>query len=194
MPETEKSLQERMTPQERELFEGQRALIGVETAPVKPHSTIWDNGYGGEPVTAVTIRQWADANEDDNPLWRDAEYAARTSWGGIIAPPLFTLALDDAVWPVARLSGQFYQPGLAPQLDRERFPTFRGAMQANTEWDFHEPVRPGDEITVRGQLTELFWKQGSRYRLLFLFGEITFRNQRARLAAKLRTGTVFMFK
>ena len=26
---------------------------------------------------------------DMNPLWRDEEYAKKTRWGGIIAPPAF---------------------------------------------------------------------------------------------------------
>jgi acyl dehydratase len=35
------------------------------------------------------IRHFADGLGDTNPLWTDEEYAKRTKWGGIIAPPCF---------------------------------------------------------------------------------------------------------
>lgn len=33
------------------------------------------------------FRHVAEAYGDDNPLWSDEDYAARTVWGGVVAPP-----------------------------------------------------------------------------------------------------------
>ena len=40
-----------------------------------------------EVATKDAIRHWADAIGDLNPLWRDEEYARKTLYGGLIAPP-----------------------------------------------------------------------------------------------------------
>src|SRR5699024_3946968 len=39
------------------------------------------------------IRKFADSIGDSNPLYRDEEYAAKTTYGGIIAPPTFPIAI-----------------------------------------------------------------------------------------------------
>ncbi|MBO0878321.1 MAG: hypothetical protein J2P19_33540, partial [Pseudonocardia sp.] len=39
-----------------------------------------------EPISPIDIRRWSLYSVgDDNPLWGDSEYAARSVWGGIIA-------------------------------------------------------------------------------------------------------------
>src|SRR5699024_12776421 len=39
------------------------------------------------------IRKFADSIGDSNPLYRDEEYAAKTTYGGIIASPTFPIAI-----------------------------------------------------------------------------------------------------
>ncbi len=56
-----------------------RARIGVpEPHPVAPHH---------ECPNADAFRHFAHGYGDDNPLYCDAAYAAKTRWGGLIAPP-----------------------------------------------------------------------------------------------------------
>jgi acyl dehydratase len=43
------------------------------------------------------IRHYAWGLGDDNPLFSDPAYAAKTRWGGIIAPPTFFFSIFDAV-------------------------------------------------------------------------------------------------
>ena len=107
---------------------------------------------------------------------------------------MFVMALDDGVWPVARISGDMYEPGTECIVRHGAYPTFRGAMMASSDFEFFEPIRPGDAITVTGKTTDLFWKQGSRYRLLFAKGDVIYRNQHGRVVAVDHTGAVFMFK
>ena len=56
-----------------------RRRIGVpEPHPQPPHY---------ECPNEDAFRIYAHAIGDDNPLWCDPQYAARTRWGGVIAPP-----------------------------------------------------------------------------------------------------------
>ncbi len=54
-------------------------------------------GIEGQPVVydieEGTIKRFARAIGDPNPLWQDEEYAVKTDYGGIIAPPNFILTL-----------------------------------------------------------------------------------------------------
>jgi len=61
-----------------------------------PDTTCWYGSLENSLVTEDLIRHFADASGDRNPLWRDPEYARKTRWGGIIAPPTFT---DTIVQP-----------------------------------------------------------------------------------------------
>jgi acyl dehydratase len=83
------------------------------------------------------IRHYAHGIGDDNPLWCDPDYAARTRWGGLIAPPSFLFATSRIV------SG--YVGGLAGVH----------AMWAGADWTWHRPVRRNDTITTEAWLKEL---------------------------------------
>jgi acyl dehydratase len=74
-----------------------RARIGVpEPHPLPPYYTL---------PTIDTFRNVAQAYGDDNPLWGDADHAARSRWEGVIAPPALvggdTLIGEDEVPHVA---------------------------------------------------------------------------------------------
>jgi acyl dehydratase len=48
-------------------------------------------------ATRDNIRHYAHGIGDDNPLWCDPEYAAKTQFGDIIAPPSFLFATSRIV-------------------------------------------------------------------------------------------------
>jgi acyl dehydratase len=191
MTKADMSLEERMTPEERELYEGFKARIGKDFVPLYPHNMFFPNGMD-EPVHWSRIKRWATVNEDFNALWFDEEYAKKSRWGGIIAPPLFLLAMDDGVTVPADFSGAIYDADC--YVKKDKYPNFRGSMQANCEWEFFEPVRPGDKIDIKKRCSDVYWKQGTRYRLLFTKGEITYTNQKGQLVARSEIGAVYMFK
>jgi acyl dehydratase len=87
------------------------------------------------------IRHYAHGIGDDNRLWCDPDYAARTRWGGIIAPPSFLFAMSRIV------SG--YVGGLAGVH----------AMWAGADWHWHLPVRRNDTITTEAWLKDLIEHQ-----------------------------------
>ncbi len=193
MLEENKTLEERMTPEERELYESFKSKIGQEFVPEPSHEMFFPL-LNEEPVTWSRIKKWAKVNEDLNPLWFDEEYAKNSRWGGIVAPPLFLMTIDAGTGPVTYFVGKLYTPAPNAVLKLEKYRTFRGAMQTDSEWEFFKPVRPGDKIFPKATCTDIFWKQGKRFRLLFTSGVTTYTNQKGQLLACCRTGAVYMFK
>ena len=89
-----------------------------------------------------------------------------------------------------------YRPEPAPNavLKLKKYRTFRGVMQTDSTWEFFEPVRPGDQIIPRAKSTDIYWKQGKRFRLLVTSGVTTYTNQEGQIVASCQTGAVYMFK
>ena len=70
MLEENKTLEERMTQEERELYESFKSKIGQEFVPEPSHEMFFPL-LNEEPVTWSRIKKWAKVNEDPNPLWFD---------------------------------------------------------------------------------------------------------------------------
>lgn len=160
------TLDERMTPEERGLFERFKQQIGrefliEECLPQYSERVEYMSYLSGydENVHWPGIKRWAIVNEDFSGLWFDEEYAKRSRWGGIIAPPLYLLAIDDGMMPSSWLALEVYDR-TSGVINTKKYPNFVGGLQANSEWEFFEPVRPGDKIKTKGKCTDIYWKQG----------------------------------
>ena len=92
-------------------------------------------------ATRDNIRHYAHGIGDDNPLWCDPAYAAKTQYGGIVALPSFLFATSRIV------SG--YVGGL-PGVH---------AMWAGADWTWHKPVLRNDEIRTEAFLKDLIEHQ-----------------------------------
>ena len=79
-----------------------RALIGM---PIRVEQ------YNYE-ATRDTIRHYAWGIGDDNPLYYDADYARKSKWGTIIAPPTFFFGLWDAVVAPGLPDVQWFYSGI----------------------------------------------------------------------------------
>jgi len=88
-------------------------------------------------ATRDNIRHYAHGIGDDNPLWCDPEYAAKTRFGGIVALPSFLFATNRII------SG--YVGGL-PGVH---------AMWSGADWNWHQPIRRNDEISTEAYLKDL---------------------------------------
>jgi acyl dehydratase len=88
-------------------------------------------------ATRDNIRHYAHGIGDDNPLWCDPEYAAKTRFGDIVAPPSFLFATSRIV------SG--YVGGIAGVH----------AMWAGAEWRWRKPVLRNQAITTKAWLKDL---------------------------------------
>ncbi len=88
-------------------------------------------------ATRDNIRHYAHGIGDDNPLWCDPEYAAKSRYGTIVALPSFLFACNRIV------SG--YVGGLSGVH----------AMWAGADWTWHAPVLRNDEIHTEAHLKDL---------------------------------------
>jgi acyl dehydratase len=88
-------------------------------------------------ATRDNIRHYAHGIGDDNPLWCDPSYAARTRYGDVIALPSFLFATSRIV------SG--YVGGI-PGVH---------AMWAGADWHWHKPVLRNQAISTEAWLKDL---------------------------------------
>lgn len=132
-------------------------------------------GSASDPVTWEVeegeIIRFAEAIGDPNPIYSDEAAARKSRYGGIIAPPTFLHAY-----------------GAAP-LDFE-YPEGVG-LDGGSDWEYFEPVRPGDRITVTARVADIFEKSGRVGNMIFIVREIEYVNQFGQLAARRRSTGIF---
>lgn len=117
-----------------------------------------------EATTRDAIRHFAWGIGDDNPLWFDPDYAARSPWGGIVAPPCILYAVDNTV--------------VAPKLSGVQW------IYAGTAWTWFAPIFIDDRFRVEAKLVRQDEKSGRRFPSWVLqTGEVRFWNQRDELVA-----------
>jgi len=88
-------------------------------------------------ATRDNIRHYAHGIGDDNPLWCDPEYAAKSQYGGIVALPSFLFSTSRII------SG--YVGGL-PGVH---------AMWSGANWNWHKAVHRNDVISTEAHLKDL---------------------------------------
>lgn len=136
--------------------------------------------FAPEDVTMWAILRYAAATEDPNPLWRDEAYAKNTRWGGIIAPPTFVEVYSPLNRTMRETGGELV--GLTAPFQ----PPFERQLLAGEEFEFCLPIRPGDSISSRVVLGNV-WEEKSRStsgRLVFMREDKDYRNQKSELVCK----------
>lgn len=92
-----------------------------------------------DPFTPQAIMRYCNGIGDDNPLWFDEQYAARTRWGGVIGPPT-VLQVGSAPRPDSVGRAELAEEDLLPGVF---------AMVTGGRTLFEQPVRPGDRLRTR---------------------------------------------
>jgi acyl dehydratase len=142
-----------------------RELTGKEVREREPWNT---------EVSADAIRHFAYGTDDDNPLWRDPDYAAASRHGGILAPPAFVVSV---LYPI--LHGA---PMTAPLA----------SLIGGVEYEWFERIRLGDRLRATAVQKDFYEKRsGQGRRLNFVISEVTYRNQDDAVVAR-ATGTMIM--
>lgn len=96
------------------------------------------------------VRQFAEAIGDSNPLYVDQEYAAETSYEGLIVPPTFPIA-------VASEGGE-----LPIELDTRRM------LHGEQEFIYYQSIRPGDRLHCQMKIVDLYERVGKSGSMQFL--------------------------
>jgi len=119
-----------------------------------------------EPLSVHDIRRWAHYSVgDDNPLFSEADYAKRTTWGRVIAPPTFLYTIDSGI--------------VAPGLPGIQW------IFAGSRFEHFHPVKEGDTITARARLIDVQIKSTSNVaRYVNQIGEVLYTNQHGQLVCR----------
>ena len=135
-----------------------------------------------EVASQDAIMRVAYGNGDDNPLWTDPSYAAKTKYGGLVAPPYYLVScMSGPYWPEL---GEYALPIDAPRSG-VRVGTGLGRTPnwyVGDEWEWFQPVRTGDRIETTGGLysVEELAKDPARQdvgRTIEVVWEVLFKNQ-----------------
>jgi acyl dehydratase len=153
-----------------------RALIGTETET-----------FLGE-ITLRDIQRYAIAVGDLNPLYFDEEYARRSAYGGIIAPPNFLTGMIG--WTAGPPEPELSPDGLSPDPIRPLLRGVQRAMGAGQELEFGAPVRPGDRITRSSRITGVEERAGRSGPLVMITFEERYVNQDGRLVVTCRSRVI----
>ncbi len=142
-----------------------RELTGTE---VRERET-WNH-----EVTADAIRHFVYGTDDDNPLWRDPEHAAKSRWGRPVAPPAY---LVSVMYPI--LHGAPMKAPLA-------------SLIGGIEYEWVKPAFVGDRLRAVSRQKDFFEKRSKDGRRLnFVISEITYLDHDDDVVAT-ATGTMIM--
>jgi len=149
------------------MFEESRKRIGIEFTPPD-----WaTNPYYNTQATRDTIRHFARGIGDDNPLFCDPDYAQKSRYGCLVAPPCF---LYSVYWPA----------GFGVKI-----PGIHGWHSGN-DWEWYRPMLENDEFTPTNILTDVVDRQSKMAgRTMVSYSDAYYRNQRGELVAKAKGWT-----
>ncbi|MFC2058640.1 MaoC family dehydratase N-terminal domain-containing protein [Chloroflexota bacterium] len=137
-----------------------------------------------EEVTVWSILKYINALKDPNPIWRDDDYAKKTRWDGVIAPPTFVEVYSPINRALREISGEYPDGELRGATCNIKLP-FDRLFAGGEEFEFFIPIRPGDAISCDGSLGDVYEKQGSSGgSLVFVRLDKEYHNQRGELIAR----------
>jgi acyl dehydratase len=126
-------------------------------------------------VEAGSIRRYADAVGNNNPLYSDIEHASRSRYGGIIAPPGF-FGWASAAVP----QSQAIMAMMTALINAGYYRILDGGMS----YEFYLPVRAGDTLIASPKVKDINAKEGKSGVMMVCEFETTYLNQNGDLVAK----------
>lgn len=141
----------------KEMIEEMRSKIGLKLRT--------EHSIHNEIATRLAILKFAEGIGDPNPLWCDEEYAKKTRYGSIIAPPSFVWATFAHV--------QFGWRGL-------------GGFHSGCDIEFYRPIYLDDKITAECVFTGFEGPKASEFadELIIDHYDNKYWNQNGELIAK----------
>jgi uncharacterized protein len=106
---------------------------------------------GRHPVNQPMVDHWLDAMGDKNPIYVDEAAAKAAGHPGIVAPPAMI-----QVWTMMGLGGQrAADDPLTKILELFDEAGYIGVVATNCEQTYHRYLRPGEEVSVAAELTDV---------------------------------------
>jgi len=142
-------------------------------------------------VEKEPIRRFADAVDDPNPLYWDEEYAKKSKYRSIIAPPGFIsapwYANRPTKWPQRGATGGEGRAGVGVALAKAGY--WR-VLDGGMEYEFFIPVHAGDTIKASSMIKDIIEREGRTGKMAFLITETTYTNQKGEVVAKARATSI----
>ncbi len=153
-----------------------KALIGRESEEVG----------ACDAVERGSIRRFTQAIMDDDRLYWDDEYAGKTRFQKVVAPPLFPVHMFQraagAPDPLDQAKGNPGYDGTKGAQGLFALPEipipFKRLLNGGVEMECCKYGEPGDRVTVVNRYLDIFQKQGKKGPLIFVVIERKFKNQR----------------
>jgi uncharacterized OB-fold protein/acyl dehydratase len=106
---------------------------------------------GRHPVNQPMVDHWLDAMGDKNPIYVDEGAAKTAGHPGIVAPPAMI-----QVWTMFGLSGSRPDDDpLGKIMELFDDAGYIGVVATNCEQTYHRYLRPGEEVSVAAELTDV---------------------------------------
>jgi uncharacterized protein len=106
---------------------------------------------GRHPVNQPMVDHWLDAMGDKNPIYVDEQAAKAAGHPGIVAPPAMI-----QVWTMMGLGGvRAPDDPLTKILELFDEAGYIGVVATNCEQTYHRYLRPGEEVSVAAELTDV---------------------------------------
>jgi len=126
-------------------------------------------------VERGSIRRYAEAVGDNNPLYYDEEYAAESRYGCIIAPPGFF------GWSIKAATTSEGIIGLMTAMIEAGY---AGILDGGMSYEFFLPLRVGDTLVASPRVKDVNAKEGKSGTMMVCQFEVTYMNQNADIVAK----------
>ncbi len=144
-------------------------------------------------IDRESIRRFADAIGDKNPLYSDEHYAKNSEFGSIVAPPGFLSSLwfagrlPDGHGSSGRPSESLGPPVLMSALEKSGFTTI---VDTGIDYEFARVARAGDTIKSATVLKDVMERSAKEGKVAFVVTETTYENHEGTIVARARSMTV----
>ena len=124
-------------------------------------------------VEEGAIQRYSQAIGDPNPLFNDPDYASKTKYGRLLAPPGFTGWPAKAGRPTEKLFAFLVKAGAPPRI-----------LDGGIEFEFVEPIGAGDVLTATSKIANVTERETKLGKTMFTTAEVTFVNQKGNVALR----------
>ncbi|WP_131737967.1 FAS1-like dehydratase domain-containing protein [Actinomadura roseirufa] len=112
-------------------------------------------------ITALTIRRYARAIGESNPLYYDSEFARARGHADIVAPPNLVTAVSS--WDEGPAAADLRADGTPKALQLEGLPTSGvRVMGGGEDMEFHNPITAGTAVVERTTMIDAELVQGRK--------------------------------